>query len=95
VSASTRGALRDFVEADRPPLSISGPRPGARRVLIDFDKRRAWIDDRLGTLRADDAEIIVGFDAGGKPAGFVTIDPNSGYLDQLCVAPSERGSGLP
>ena len=29
-----------------------------------------------------------------EPAGFVTIDPKTGALDQLCVAPAERGSGL-
>ena len=45
-------------------------------------------------LRAGGAEIVVGLDAQGKPAGFVTIDPRSGVLDQLCVAPDERGSGL-
>jgi len=37
---------------------------------------------------------VVGLDANGKPAGLVTIDPRSGALDQLCVAPAERGSGL-
>ena len=29
-----------------------------------------------------------------SPAGFAVIDAKSGYLDQLCVAPAERGSGL-
>ena len=52
------------------------------------------IDDRLRALRADGAEIVVGLDASDKPAGFAAIDPNFGYLDQLCVAPAERGSGL-
>jgi len=43
---------------------------------------------------AGGADIVVGLNAGGRPAGFAAIDPTSGYLDQLCVAPAERGSGL-
>ena len=38
--------------------------------------------------------IVVGLDEAFRPAGFVTIDPATGSLDQLCVAPAERGSGL-
>ena len=38
--------------------------------------------------------IVVGLDADDRPAGFVTIDPARGCLDQLCVAPAEQGSGL-
>jgi len=33
-------------------------------------------------------------DAEGRPAGFVTVDPSTGHLDQLCVAPSSQGGGL-
>ena len=40
------------------------------------------------------AEVVVGLDAGGRPAGFAATDAKSGYLDQLCVRPSERGSGV-
>jgi putative acetyltransferase len=94
VSASTR-ALRAFAEADLSALiDVWAAAWSATGLRIDFEARRAWIDDRLRTLRAAGAEIVVGFDASDEPAGFVTIDPNSGYLDQLCVAPAERGSGL-
>jgi len=48
----------------------------------------------LRGLRAEGVAIVVGFDRQNRPAGFVTIDQRSGYLDQLCVAPGERGSGL-
>ncbi len=61
---------------------------------IDFDGRRAWLMTHLRALRAGGAEIIVGLDVGQRPAGFAAIDPKSGYLDQLCVAPAEGGSGL-
>jgi putative acetyltransferase len=94
VSASTR-ALRDFVEADLPALIDLWVAAWSETGLgIDFDARRAWLKSHLRTLRADGAEIIVGLDEGGKPAGFAAIDAKSGYLDQLCVAPAEGGSGL-
>jgi putative acetyltransferase len=94
VSASTR-ALRAFAEIDLTALiDVWAAAWSATGLPVDFEARRAWIDDRLRTLRAAGAEIVVGLDASDKPAGFVTIDPNSGYLDQLCVAPTERGSGL-
>jgi len=93
VSASTR-ALRGFVEADLAALInlwvVAWSETG---LPIDFDARRAWIEERLSALRVDGAIIVVGLQS-EEPAGFVTIDPQSGYLDQLCVAPAERGSGL-
>jgi putative acetyltransferase len=94
VNASDR-ALRDFAEADLPALiDLWAAAWIATGLAIDFDARRAWIDDRLRTLRAKGDMIIVGLGADCRPAGFVTIDPSGGYLDQLCVAPAERGSGL-
>ena len=94
MSASTR-ALRDFGPADLPALiDLWAAAWTATGIPIDFDARRAWIDERLHALRAGGAEIVVGLDASEKPAGFVTIDPRSGTLDQLCVTPAERGSGL-
>ena len=94
MSASTRD-LRDFGPADLPALiDLWAAAWTATGIPVDFDARRAWIDDRLHALRAGGAEIVVGLDASEKPAGFVTIDPRSGHLDQLCVTPAERGSGL-
>jgi putative acetyltransferase len=61
---------------------------------IDFAARREWLVGRLAQLAKEGAAILVGLDAEGRPAGLVTVDPNSGYVDQLCVAPSERGGGL-
>ena len=88
-------ALRDFVEGDLPALiDLWVDAWKATGVPIDFDARRGRIKNCLAVLRAGGAEIVVGLDAQGKPSGFVTIDPRSGVLDQLCVAPDERGSGL-
>jgi putative acetyltransferase len=92
---SATRALRDFVEADLPALIDLWVAAWSETGLgIDFDARRAWLASHLRTLRAGGAEIIVGLDAGGKPAGFAAIDAKSGYLDQLCGTPAEGGSGL-
>ena len=94
MSASTR-ALRDFAQTELPALlDLWAAAWTATGIPIDFDARRAWIVDRLRALRASRHSVIVGLDPDGRPAGFVTVDPKSGYLDQLCVAPAERGSGL-
>jgi len=94
VSAPTRG-LRAFVEADREALGDLWVAAWSETGFsIDFEARRAWLDRHLDALRADGVVVLVALDADGRPAGFVTIDPNSGYLDQLCVAPRELGSGL-
>jgi putative acetyltransferase len=94
VSASTR-ALRDFAEDDLAALiDLWVAAWTATGISIDFDARRAWIRDCLAALRARGVEIVVALDSHGRPAGFVTIDPRSGVLDQLCVAPADRGSGL-
>ncbi len=94
MSASTR-SFRAFVEADLPALIdlwVAAWRETG--FAVDFDARREWLGSHLRALRGQGAAIVVGLDAEGEPAGFVTIDAKSGALDQLCVAPAERGSGL-
>ncbi|HEX9168410.1 MAG TPA: GNAT family N-acetyltransferase [Roseiarcus sp.] len=94
MSVSTR-FLRDFAEADLPALiDLWAAAWTATGIPIDFDARRPWLDERLRALEAGGVEIVVALGVGGKPVGFVTIDPRSGALDLLCVAPAERGSGL-
>ncbi len=88
-------ALRDFEEADLPALVdlwVAAWRETG--FAIDFEARRPWLDQRLRAHHAGGGAIVVGLDPAGQPAGFVTLDPANGYLDQLCVAPPERGSGL-
>ena len=94
MSASTR-LIRDFAEADLPALVDLWVEAWSETGLgVDFGARRAWLIGHLRALRAGGVEIVVGLDASGKPAGFAAIDAKSGYLDQLCVRPSARGSGL-
>lgn len=38
---------------------------------------------------------MVGLDSAGRLAGFAAINLKSGYLDQLCNAPAERGRAWP
>ena len=71
-----------------------GRRLGESGFAFDFEARRPWLEEQLLSHRASGGAIMVGLDAAGRPAGFVTLDPANGYLDQLCVAPHERGSGL-
>ncbi|HEY1780707.1 MAG TPA: GNAT family N-acetyltransferase [Roseiarcus sp.] len=94
MSARTR-ALRDFVEGDLPALIDLWVAAWSETLLdIDFDGRRTWLMTHLRALRASGVEIIVGLDEDQRPTGFAAIDAKSGYLDQLCVAPAESGSGL-
>lgn len=87
--------LRDFEPADLDPLADLWVAAWRETSFdIDFEARRPWLVERLGAHRATGGAIVVGLDGAGRPKGFVTIDPANGYLDQICVAPAERGSGL-
>ncbi|MFK8250311.1 GNAT family N-acetyltransferase [Ancylobacter terrae] len=62
---------------------------------IDFEARRGFIVDHLAALEAAGAATRLAFDAGnGTLAGFVVVDPATGYLDQLAVSPTWWGSGV-
>ncbi|MDR3497044.1 MAG: GNAT family N-acetyltransferase [Ancalomicrobiaceae bacterium] len=60
---------------------------------IDFEARRPWLVEHIGRLEADGVAIRVALD-GSVPMGFVTVDPDDGHLDQLCVAPDGWGKGV-
>jgi putative acetyltransferase len=59
---------------------------------IDFAGRVAWWRERWRSELVPVCVITVAM-ADGEVAGFVTVDPRSGYLDQLVVAPEAWGSG--
>lgn len=87
--------LRAFDEADLPALlDLWAAAWRESGFPLDFEARRPWLEERLRALLASGGAILVGLGADCRPAGFVTLDPVSGALDQLCVASSERGSGL-
>jgi putative acetyltransferase len=84
--------LRRLVPADAPAVTdlwVAAWR--GTGIAIDFQARRDWFVARLGELALSGAEILVVVEVGGAPAGFVTIHPETGHLDQLCVAPAWQG----
>lgn len=58
---------------------------------IDFDARRGWFLENFTTRTASGTRALV-LRADGGLLGFVMIDPRTGYLDQIAVAPACRGS---
>jgi putative acetyltransferase len=86
--------VRSLTDADFPSLadlwvaSWQEAMPG-----IDFEARRGWLLDHLRDLLKAGSATICAFDGSNRLLGFVTIDPATGYLDQLAVAPSAKGKG--
>ena len=60
---------------------------------IDFSARLAWWRERWRNELVPGTRITLA-EHGGALVGFVTIDPNTGYLDQIVVAPEAWGSGI-
>jgi putative acetyltransferase len=60
---------------------------------IDFSARLDWFRIHLPALEAAGAVTVCAFDDRPRLLGFVTVDPGSGYLDQLAVATHAKGSG--
>jgi putative acetyltransferase len=59
---------------------------------IDFGARLAWWRERWRNELVPTCMITVAMD-GEAMAGFVTVDPRTGYLDQLVAAPESWGAG--
>ncbi len=58
---------------------------------IDFTARLAWWRARWRDELVPSATITVA-ETDGHMTGFVTVDPRTGYLDQIVVAPEAWGS---
>ena len=61
---------------------------------IDFAARRPWMEERLAEHLAEGAAVIVAEAAPGGVVGFVVVNPSTGYLDQIGVAPEAWGAGV-
>jgi putative acetyltransferase len=57
---------------------------------IDFSERLPWWRARWRTELVPQARIVVA-ERDGVLVGFVTVDPKTGYLDQIAVAPEYWG----
>ena len=60
---------------------------------IDFSVRLTWWRERW-TRELVPSNTIRIAERDGEIAGFVVIDPGSGYLDQIAVAPEDWGTGV-
>jgi len=60
---------------------------------IDFTARAGWWRERWRQELVPQAKIIVA-KMGDVIEGFVTVDPRTGYLDQIVVAPEFWGSNV-
>jgi putative acetyltransferase len=61
---------------------------------IDFDARRDWLTRQIKRLEGAGALTLCLEElAPASLAGFVVIDPVSGWLDQICIEPSCSGKG--
>jgi putative acetyltransferase len=60
---------------------------------LDFTARVAWWRERWRKELVPTAAITV-VQADGALVGFVTVDPKTGYLDQIVVAPEIWGSDV-
>jgi putative acetyltransferase len=58
---------------------------------VDFEARRPWLRERRRAGGALWRMALVKADA---VAGFYTLDPDSGYIDQFAVAPRCWGTGV-
>ena len=60
---------------------------------IDFAARVGWWRERWRSELVPQAKILVA-EMDGVLEGFVTVDPKTGYLDQIVVAPEFWGSNV-
>jgi putative acetyltransferase len=60
---------------------------------IDFSVRRDWLITHIGQLESSAAVTICAIDPANKMVGFVIVEPATGWLDQIAVAPTAKGTG--
>jgi len=60
---------------------------------IDFEARRTWFAGHLTGLHERGVAVTCVFDeTNGEMAGFITLDPKTGHIDQLAAAPERWGA---
>jgi putative acetyltransferase len=86
--------LRSYTPADEDAAIELWRRTWARHYPhIDFNARVNWWRERWRQELLPVAHVVLA-ESGGALTGFVTIDPKTGYLDQIVVAPEHWGTGI-
>ncbi len=86
--------LRDYTPADEDAAIELWRRTWQQAYpRIDFTERVPWWRERWRNELVPVAKIVVA-ETGGVLEGFVTVDPKTGYLDQIVVAPEFWGSNV-
>jgi len=60
---------------------------------MDFAERLEWWRERWRSALVPTTEIVIA-EASGVMIGFVTVEPQTFYLDQIVVAPEHWGTGV-
>ncbi|MGQ3356924.1 MAG: GNAT family N-acetyltransferase [Phreatobacter sp.] len=66
---------------------------GRAYPIYDFETRRGWLLDRIAVMETDGTAILVALDS-ETPAGFVTVHPDTGWVDQMLVGIAHQGRGV-
>jgi len=87
---------RDFrdMTPDDPPMLVDLWQGTWQKAMpqVDFAARRAWFIEHVTALQAKGHRVRVLLRA-DTPHGFVTVDPATGYVDQLAIAADAWGDG--
>jgi len=93
VTASATVTLRPYQESDEDTAIELWRRTWqAHYPHLDFSGRVAWWRERWKQELIPVAHVVVA-EISGALVGFVTVDPDTMYLDQIVVAPEHWGSG--
>ncbi|QCK86060.1 GNAT family N-acetyltransferase [Phreatobacter aquaticus] len=60
---------------------------------IDFERRRDWFAERIRGFMRDGVAVVLAFQD-EQVAGFVTIDPQTGWIDQMLVGLAHQGTDI-
>jgi putative acetyltransferase len=88
--------LRPYQVSDETPAMALWQRSWQRAYpQIDFSTRMDWFRAHWAELQSDARIVVAEFDAApDRIAGFVTVSPRTGYLDQIVVAPEVQRLGV-
>lgn len=85
--------LRPYAPADQEATIALWQRTWqAAYPAIDFAARVEWWRARWRDELLPVATVVIA-ESDGQMIGFVTVDPKTGYLDQIVIAPEAQGGG--